>query len=211
MAAVVASGLLLGGTAMAYADGTVDTPSSPSTTSSSTAPSDSSGGATSSSPRPPAHQPHIDGTVASVSENSITVTDPDGFTRTVVTSSATTYGDGLSSPVAMGTRIHATGTVDANGTILDATEISTPPQPPAPPAGPGGKAGHGPGAGPGGEAGPVPGAGGKVRPGSRDGGTAPAGKAGQGPAARGGSGSPNTATMSPSATTTPDAPGIGGS
>jgi len=123
--AVVAGGLVPGGTAIAYADGTTAP-----TTSSSTSPSQPSNGSPAPTQRP-APRPHIDGTVASVSGDTVTVTDHDGFARTIVTSTATTYAGGLSAPLAVGTEIHATGTVDANHTSLDATQIGTRPTPPA--------------------------------------------------------------------------------
>jgi len=110
LVAVAAGGLLLGGTGVAYA---VTTTPPPSTT-------PSSGTATA----PPVRQPDIGGTVTSVSGNTVLVTDRDGFTRTILTSSTTTYGTGLSAPLAVGTVIHAVGTVDADKTSLDATAIT---------------------------------------------------------------------------------------
>jgi len=92
LVAVAAGGLLLGGTGVAYA---VTTTPPPSTTPSNTTPSNttpSSGTATA----PPVRQPDIGGTVTSVSGNTVLVTDRDGFTRTILTSSTTTYGTGLS-------------------------------------------------------------------------------------------------------------------
>lgn len=115
LVAVAAGGLLLGGTGVAYA---VTTTPPPSTTPSNTTPS--SGTATA----PPVRQPDIGGTVTSVSGNTVLVTDRDGFTRTILTSSTTTYGTGLSAPLAVGTVIHAVGTVDADKTSLDATAIT---------------------------------------------------------------------------------------
>lgn len=85
--------------------------------------------------------PHIDGVVSAVNGNRVTVTDPDGFTRTITTSGSTTYTKSgstvSSSSVAVGSSIHATGTVDANGTSLDATsiELRVPGERPAGPAG----------------------------------------------------------------------------
>lgn len=120
LVAVAAGGLLLGGTGVAYA---VTSTTPPSTTPSSGPPSSgapSSGTATA----PPVRQPDIGGTVTSVSGNTVLVTDRDGFTRTILTSSTTTYGTGLSDPLAVGTVIHAVGTVDADKTSLDATAIT---------------------------------------------------------------------------------------
>jgi hypothetical protein len=64
------------------------------------------------------------GTVKSVSGDTILITDPQGFTRTILVSSATTYSHGgsLTDAVA-GAKIFAQGTVDANGTSLDALTI----------------------------------------------------------------------------------------
>lgn len=72
------------------------------------------------------HPAHIDGVVTGVNGSSLTVTDPDGFTRHVTTTSGTTYtqqGASTSSRPRTGSVIHATGRVDADGTTLDATSI----------------------------------------------------------------------------------------
>lgn len=87
---------------------------------------------------------HIDGTVTAVNGSSITVTDRDGFTREITTSSDTTYRTGPpakagadngntaggadmgstdASSIKTGTVVHAEGRVDSNGTTLDATSI----------------------------------------------------------------------------------------
>lgn len=113
--AVAAGGLVLAGTGAAYAT-TVGAP---------TPSADSASG--SSNAARPAHQPHLGGTVASVSPGTVTVTDRDGFTRTIRTSPTTTYGSGLTADLAVGTRIHAVGTVDVDHTSLDATTISKAP------------------------------------------------------------------------------------
>jgi hypothetical protein len=64
------------------------------------------------------------GTVKSVSGDTILITDPQGFTRTILVSSATTYSQGGSlADVVVGAKIFAQGTVDANGTSLDALTI----------------------------------------------------------------------------------------
>jgi hypothetical protein len=100
--------------------------------------------------------PFIFGTVKSVSGTTIKVTDQQGFTRTVVTSSKTTYKGGATATPTVGAKIIATGTVDANGTSLDATTISALPAAGASGARPGGfgapggrgfggPGGHGPG------------------------------------------------------------------
>ena len=72
---------------------------------------------------PPARTPHLMGTVKSVSGSTILITDQDGFTRTIKVSSSTKYDDSLTANPAVGTKIGAEGTVDADGTSLDATTV----------------------------------------------------------------------------------------
>lgn len=67
--------------------------------------------------------PFLAGTVVSASGNTITITDFQGFQRTVHTTSATTYEDGLTATPAAGTRIYAVGTVDTDKTSLKATKV----------------------------------------------------------------------------------------
>ncbi|WP_104081945.1 hypothetical protein [Cryobacterium sp. Y11] len=62
----------------------------------------------------------------SVSGNTITVTDDDGFTRSISVSTETEYGDDVSADLAEGTEIRATGTVNDDNTTLNATSITTP-------------------------------------------------------------------------------------
>lgn len=73
------------------------------------------------------HPASIDGSVASVDGATITVTDRDGFTRMIATTSATTYTradeSATRSAVQSGSVVHAEGTVDSNGTTLDATKV----------------------------------------------------------------------------------------
>lgn len=68
------------------------------------------------------------GYVTSVSGQSFTVVGLDGFARTVTESSTTVYRDagktGSSSEVTVGKFVRSAGTVDPNGTTLDATRIS---------------------------------------------------------------------------------------
>ncbi|HEY1762978.1 MAG TPA: DUF5666 domain-containing protein [Acidimicrobiales bacterium] len=68
------------------------------------------------------------GTVTSVSGSTITIKDPQGFTRTIVEGTATTYTlNGASSTIAAvvdGAKIIAEGTIDPNGTSLDALSIA---------------------------------------------------------------------------------------
>ena len=71
----------------------------------------------------------LTGTVSSVSGNTIVITDSQGFTRTIQVSASTTYVESdTTSPslsdVAKGDVVTATGTVDANGTTLDATRVT---------------------------------------------------------------------------------------
>ncbi|MCW2527128.1 MAG: hypothetical protein JWM76_1988 [Pseudonocardiales bacterium] len=133
--------LAVGGGAVAMAAA----PSSSAPTGSASASSSTGAKPTDSTTRP-VHKPHLGGTVKSVSGSTILVTDRDGFTRTIKTSSATTYNDSLTASPAVGTVINAEGTVDADGTSLDATVI-----------GKGALGGPGGGRGPGGGHGPGPG------------------------------------------------------
>lgn len=141
--------VLIGGAAAAAAadDGGNSTSPGSSTSASPSAPSaqaapsvaGAQSGSGDGSATPPAPKPHLDGTVSSVTSSSILITDPEGFTRTIHLSGDTTYGDGVSLPVAVGERIHAEGTVDTDGTSLAARVIASAPEPPAPgAAGPGG-------------------------------------------------------------------------
>jgi hypothetical protein len=67
------------------------------------------------------------GKVSAVSGDTITVTDPQGFTRAILVSGSTTYSQGGTSvtvaAVVVGSKIFAQGTVDTNGTTLDALSI----------------------------------------------------------------------------------------
>ncbi len=67
------------------------------------------------------------GTVTTVSGDTITIRDPQGFTRTILAGTSTTYSEGGAtgslSDVIVGAKIIAEGTVDANGTSLDALSI----------------------------------------------------------------------------------------
>ncbi len=85
--------------------------------------------------------PHMDGMISAIGGSTITITDPDGFTRTIKTSSSTTYtNNGQSSSrsaLANGQNVHAVGSVDSDHTDLDASTVSTgtSPPPPTPPQG----------------------------------------------------------------------------
>jgi hypothetical protein len=71
---------------------------------------------------------HLSGWVTKVDSDEITITDHDGFTRTIKTSGSTTYEkDGATatrSAITVGTLVHAVGAVDDNGTALDAERVS---------------------------------------------------------------------------------------
>ena len=88
--------------------------------------------------------PHLMGTVSNVDGTTITVTDIDGFWRTISTNGSTSYttngAAGSSSDVTEGKVIMATGSVDANHTTLDASSISIG----LPQGGPGDGPRHGP-------------------------------------------------------------------
>ena len=98
------------------------------------------------------HLAHIDGSVTAVTSSAITVTDRDGFTRTIDTDGSTKYtlnsASSTRSKVTTGTVVHAEGKVDANGTALDAASVDVATAAKAPAAGgarPCAPAGHGPG------------------------------------------------------------------
>jgi hypothetical protein len=99
--------------------------------------------------------PVLFGTVTAVSGDTITISDPEGFNRTILVDSSTTFtksGDSSTlSDVTVGSVISAQGSVDTNLTSLDASSVVIG----APGAsgggqgfggpGPGGPGGHGPG------------------------------------------------------------------
>jgi hypothetical protein len=155
LVAAGAAGLVLvgGGVALATTSGSSSAPSS----GSSSAAGEGQSGAGPAGDRPsgapasggkedgqrPTPQPRLAGSVKSVSGSDIVITDMQGFTRTIKVSSSTKYEDSLTATPAAGTKIMATGTVDADGTTLDATDISAP-KAPADGGGPGhGGLGHG--------------------------------------------------------------------
>jgi len=110
--------VVAGGTGVAIAAA-----SGPGSSTPTAAPPSSGSSAPAQPPTPRKHQPHLAGTVTSVHGNEILIKDFDGFTRTIKTSSKTTYRDGLTANPAVGTQIVAEGTVAADGTSLDATSI----------------------------------------------------------------------------------------
>jgi hypothetical protein len=71
--------------------------------------------------------PALFGTVSSVDADTVVITDLEGFSRTIVVDSSTSYtksGAAASlSDVVVGSDIIGEGTVDANGTSLDATHV----------------------------------------------------------------------------------------
>lgn len=83
----------------------------------------------------------VDGLVASVSGDTLTVLDHEGFRRAVQLSSTTVFAGLTRAELTVGRPIVATGTVASDGTTLDAVRIALPPVrpvPPGPPAPPSG-------------------------------------------------------------------------
>jgi hypothetical protein len=150
VAGVAAAALAVGGVAVAQA-ATSNAPS-PSASPSASASPGGDKGTTERGPRE-AHSPHLAGTVVSAADGTITITDMEGFQRTIHTSSATTYADGLTATPAAGTKIVAEGTVDSDKTSLKATRVAKMPDRPGPgrglPGGPGRPGGPGFPGGPG--------------------------------------------------------------
>ena len=72
---------------------------------------------------------HVEGWVSKVDSGTVTLTDTGGFTRTVTTSSATTYrkdgAAGTAADITKGTFVRAAGKVASDGTTLAATQITT--------------------------------------------------------------------------------------
>ena len=105
--------------------------------------------------------PVLFGTVTAVQGDTITISDLEGFSRTIVVDSSTTYtksgATATLADISVGTLISAEGTVDANLTSLDATSVSMgQPTSPTGGQGPGGPGFGGPGSGPPGGNGPGP-------------------------------------------------------
>jgi hypothetical protein len=125
LAVALGGGLALGVSSLAFADDSA-TPSGAAPSGASTAAPDTA------RPKP---RPHLDGTVKTISSGKITIVDPEGFTRQINIASAP---DG----VTVGTRIHAEGSVNADGVSLDATSVVV-----APDRGPGRGGPRGPRAG----------------------------------------------------------------
>jgi hypothetical protein len=120
VAGVAAVALAVGGVAVAAA-ATSDAPS-PSSSASPSPGSSASPGAPDRDKRE--RGPFLAGTVVSASGGTITITDFQGFQRTIHTSSSTTYEDGLTATPAAGTKIVAEGTVDSDKTSLAATRVA---------------------------------------------------------------------------------------
>ncbi|WP_104135250.1 hypothetical protein [Cryobacterium sp. Y62] len=72
-----------------------------------------------------AQGPALSGTVLAVSGDTITITDSDGFVRTINVTDDTEYGDELAADFEEGLEIRATGTINDDDTSLDATWITT--------------------------------------------------------------------------------------
>lgn len=142
VAGVAAAALAVGGVAVAQAA----TSNAPSPSPSSSASPGAKPGDPDPDRGPRQHSPHLAGTVVSASDGTITITDFEGFQRTIHTSSATTYSDGLTATPAAGTKIVAEGTVDSDKTSLKATKIAKMPDRPEGRGFPGGP-GRGPGGG----------------------------------------------------------------
>ena len=107
---------------------------------------EASGSAAPKEPGERQHQPHLAGTVVSASGGTITITDRDGFQRTIHTTAETEYADGLTATPAAGTRVFAVGTVDTDKVSLKATRVGKLPDRAAKGDGPGGRRHGGPGA-----------------------------------------------------------------
>jgi hypothetical protein len=146
IAIAAGGGLALGIAGLAQADDTAAAPS-PSGSASAQAPGPGKGG-----PADHQHKPHLDGTVKSITDGRILIVDHEGFTRQINTSG------GTPDAVKVGVRIHAEGTVNADGVSLDATTVGLAPAPPDGkngPRGPEGRPGKGgPGQGGPGQGGP---------------------------------------------------------
>jgi len=133
IAVAAGGGLALGIAGLAQAD---DTPAAPSPSGSASAqapaPGSEKGEPAKVGPGQRQHQPHLDGTVKSIADGRIMIVDREGFTRQI---NFTGTPDG----VKVGVRIHAEGTVNADGVSLDATKVGlapTPPNGPGPKGGP---------------------------------------------------------------------------
>ncbi|GAA0572742.1 hypothetical protein GCM10010172_66640 [Paractinoplanes ferrugineus] len=138
LAVALGGGLALGATGLAYADDNSTAPSAPPAPAA--VPSGPTAVPSGAAPAgPPAgpeadnvqHRPHLDGTVTQLGSGKIMIVDREGFTRQI---NIKAVPDG----VAVGTRVHAEGTVDKDGVSLDAAEVGVAPQP-----GPGGRGGPG--------------------------------------------------------------------
>ncbi|WP_306205930.1 hypothetical protein [Actinoplanes sp. RD1] len=125
IAVVTGGGIALGVTGLAYADPAP----APSTSSAPSAPP------AEGAPAPREHKPHLSGTVTSIDGGRILIKDRDGFTRQI--NIATVPSD-----VKVGVRVHAEGTVNADGVSLDATTVTPAPDRPEGRRGPGGPEGR---------------------------------------------------------------------
>ena len=98
LAVVLAGGLATGGAGIAMA---ASTPVTADGSASVSAPAESSTAPAAPGQdgrQAPAPQPHLDGTVTSVSDGSFTIEDRDGFTRTISTTGDTAYSSAPAGP-----------------------------------------------------------------------------------------------------------------
>jgi hypothetical protein len=116
IAVVAGGGLALGASGLALAADTTPAP-------------------TAAAPEQHTHQPHLDGTVKSIADGHILIVDRDGFTRQI-------NFPGTPEGVQAGVRVHAEGTVNADGVSLDAKTVGVAPNPST---GADGRRGPGPG------------------------------------------------------------------
>lgn len=127
LAGAVAAVLAVGGVAVAQAaESPSGSPSGSTAPSGSAAPSGSPAPPGSAAPEKRERTPFLAGTVVSASGDTIVITDRQGFQRTIRTSSATEYADGLTATPAAGTEIVAEGTVATvatDKTSLAATKV----------------------------------------------------------------------------------------
>jgi hypothetical protein len=122
VAGAVGAALAVGGVAVAQAATSAPAPSPSASASPSASPSTGSPGK--SDPQRPERTPRLAGTVVSAADGTITITDVQGFRRTIRVDGDTDYSEGLTATPAAGTRIMAEGTIASDRTSLDATRVS---------------------------------------------------------------------------------------
>ncbi len=128
LAVVIAGGITAGAVGVAYADTTPPIPTPTNSIAGAAHPGGHHHAGHGPGREGKGHRPHIGGTVTEVNGADITVTDRDGFTRHITTNATTTYREGAqpstAAAVHIGTMIGASGSVDADHTTLDATNIT---------------------------------------------------------------------------------------